>query len=153
MIIRIYTDGAARGNPGKSASGYHVYINSQLVIEGAFYNGICTNNIAEYEAALKALEKVYNEYGRSNSIKLYSDSKLMVNQLKHLYKIKNETLKKLNARVLEIAGKFDSCEFVNVPRENKHIAAVDASINRFLDSLDNNKYDSSNTIRDNQRKL
>ncbi|MGC8587235.1 MAG: ribonuclease HI family protein [Candidatus Micrarchaeia archaeon] len=154
MKFSIYTDGAARGNPGKSASGYMVYVDGRLIIEASFYNGICTNNVAEYKAALKALKDVADKYGYSNSVELYSDSKLMVSQLNQLYKTKDPNLKKLNSEIIKIAKKFEKCEFFNVPREEEHISAVDQAINRFLDSLDSNKYHNNEYkhITDNNQK-
>ena len=53
----IYTDGAARGNPGESASGFSIFdASGKEVASSSFYNGIKTNNFAEYTAIIRALE-------------------------------------------------------------------------------------------------
>jgi len=68
---------------------------------------------------------------------------LVVKQINGLYKVKERVLKKLNKRVIELAGKFKSCRFQNAKRENKYIAIVDKELNRFLDEINN-----INIIRD-----
>jgi len=144
MDLYIYTDGASRGNPGKSASGYLILDSSNKpLLKEVFYNGRKTNNFAEYIAIIAALEKVAKLYGYENNLILTSDSELVVKQINGLYKVKERVLKKLNKRVIELAGKFKSCRFQNAKRENKYIAIVDKELNRFLDEINN-----INIIRD-----
>ena len=144
MDLYIYTDGASRGNPGKSASGYLILDSSNKpLLKEVFYNGRKTNNFAEYIAIIAALEKVAKMYGYENNLILTSDSELVVKQINGLYKVKERVLKKLNKRVIELAGKFKSCRFQNAKRENKYIAIVDKELNRFLDEINN-----INIIRD-----
>jgi len=138
MDLYIYTDGASRGNPGKSASGYLILDSSNKpLLKEVFYNGRKTNNFAEYMAIIAALEKVAKMYGYENNLILTSDSELVVKQINGLYKVKERVLKKLNKRVIELAGKFKSCRFQNAKRENKYIAIVDKELNRFLDEINN----------------
>ena len=54
--IAIYTDGAARGNPGPSASGYSIYLSGRQIAKGEKFNGNATNNFAEYNAVILTLE-------------------------------------------------------------------------------------------------
>ena len=62
MILNIYTDGASRNNPGKSASGYIVLDESGSQLLGkSFYNGIKTNNEAEYLAIVAALQAAQHD--------------------------------------------------------------------------------------------
>jgi ribonuclease HI len=139
MDIYIYTDGASRGNPGKSASGYLILDSSNKpLLKEVFYNGRKTNNFAEYMAIIAALEKVAKLYGYENNITLTSDSEVAVKQINGLYKVKEKHLKELNKRVIGLAWKFKSCKFQNAKRENRYIAMVDRELNRFLDEMEDN---------------
>ena len=137
MKFVIYTDGAARGNPGESASGYYIFDqNKKHTIKRSFYNGIKTNNNAEYIAVISALKKVGEEFGYSNEITIFSDSELVVNQLNKKYKVRDEKLKELNKEAFGIIKKFEKCEFKSVPRENRYITMVDRDLNRLLDRIE-----------------
>ena len=134
MIVKIYTDGASRNNPGKSASGYLVLDeNGEELLEKSFYNGIKTNNEAEYLAIIAALQEVALEYGYGIGLELYSDSRLAISQLNGDFKVKSHELKKLHEEALAILKKFDKYSLVNVPRENAQIVEVDANLNLLLD--------------------
>jgi ribonuclease HI len=132
----IFTDGAARGNPGPSASGYQVFENGKLIKKEAFYNGIATNNTAEYKAIVAALEWcVGNVSGaRDTQITLNSDSELAVRQLNGDYKIKSPLLKTLHRKAKELASALKNVEFANLRRSNRYISAVDRSLNALLDN-------------------
>ena len=137
MIVYVYTDGASRSNPGKSASGYLVLdSDDNILLQKSFYNGIKTNNIAEYLAIIAALESVAHEYGYETELNLYSDSKLAINQLKGEYKVKNPELKKLNTEAVSTLKKFSQYNLFNVPREHQHISEVDAELNVLLDKYE-----------------
>jgi ribonuclease HI len=136
--ILIYTDGASRENPGKSASGYLIIEGKKETLE-TFYNGIKTNNEAEYIAVIAALKKLINEDKDSFPIILYSDSELMIKQLNGKYKVKTLKLIPLKEEVINLSKKFMSCKFLNVPRENKNISKVDYALNVLLDSIEKSK--------------
>ena len=132
----IYTDGAARGNPGRSASGFMVLDSSgNEVIMKSFYNGIKTNNFAEYTAVIKALE--WCEANLSNpenaNLTFVSDSELVVRQLTGKYKIRSSEMASLNATVKELSKWFRGVEFTNRRRSDKGISDVDRSLNELLD--------------------
>jgi ribonuclease HI len=134
MILNIYTDGASRNNPGKSASGYLVLDSDQnVLLKKSFYNGIRTNNEAEYLAIIASLQAVAHEYGYNLELNLYSDSKLAINQIKGEYKVKSPDLKKLNEEAVSSLKKFNKYSLFNVPRENPHTVEVDAELNLLLD--------------------
>ncbi len=136
MKFYIYTDGASRGNPGKSASGYMILNDKGKKLLGSvLYNGIKTNNFAEYNAIVRALERAKRAYGRGNEVMLFSDSKLVISQIKGIYKTKDAMLNRMRENVAVLAESFDSCSFANVPRENKDIKAVDKALNIFLDKI------------------
>jgi ribonuclease HI len=136
MEIVIYTDGASRGNPGKSASGFAVYSGTRIVKEGVIYNNIATNNYAEYKAVISALTWCKNNLEDLKEIDctVYSDSQLAVNQLNNAYKVKSEKILELYKKVNEIAKEFKSIKFVNVRRSDPKIERVDKNINLFLDA-------------------
>ena len=135
-IVKIYayTDGAARGNPGESASGYHLLDGShKLLVRHAFYNGICTNNVAEYRAVVAALKKTLELFGAETDVVVVSDSNLVINQLSGKYKVKSENLKALNNEGRDLLSRFKSHRLLNVRRENEHVARVDGELNGLLD--------------------
>jgi ribonuclease HI len=134
MILDIYTDGASRSNPGKSASGYVVLdAYGNVMLSKSFYNGIRTNNEAEYLAIIAALEAVAHEYGYGVEVRLHSDSELAIKQLRGEYRVKSHSMGKLNEEAKSILSKFYQYSLENVPRENVHISEVDAGLNRLLD--------------------
>ena len=135
MEIIIYTDGASRGNPGKSASGFAVYEGEKLIKEDVLYNNIATNNYAEYKAVIGALTWCKNNLKNIKEVNctVYSDSQLVVNQLNRAYKVKSERILELYRKVNEIAKDFNGIKFVNVRRSDPKIERVDKNINLFLD--------------------
>ena len=134
--LEIFTDGAARGNPGKSASGYMVYERGKLIGKDFFYNGIQTNNFAEYTAMIKALEWVLANLGSECEITITSDSELVVKQANGVYKVKSEKMRNLHERLSKLMESFVSVKLVNVPRENQGIVRVDAALNMLLDGME-----------------
>jgi ribonuclease HI len=101
-----YIDGGARGNPGPS--GYGVVIQDQSgrkVATLSEYLGHQTNNFAEYQALIAALE--YATQHGEKALKVISDSELLVRQIKGIYKVKNPTLKDLHARASQLVRQLD----------------------------------------------
>ena len=139
MKLTIATDGAARGNPGPSASGYWIRDEHGKLIEAnSVYNGIKTNNFAEYSAVIHALEwcKAHMHDHKDIEIELYSDSELVVRQLIGRYKVKSMDLLHLNERAMHLAKEFRSVAFRNIPRSDKRIVEVDKALNKLLDTAD-----------------
>lgn len=136
----IYTDGAARGNPGPSASGYRICDEHGRQVKGIVaYNGMRTNNFAEYNAVILALEwclKNVADY-KGLDVLLYSDSELVVRQLNGHYKVKAEELKPLNEKAKKLSREFKSAVFKNLPREHSGIRKVDHALNVLLDRREN----------------
>ena len=105
MILKVFTDGGSKGNPGPSSIGGVGYIDGKKIFDFKKSIGIATNNDAEYQALIEALEKIRstNIEIRNNSqnlnfknvkqIQFFSDSRLMVNQVKGLFKVKNGKIK------------------------------------------------------------
>jgi ribonuclease HI len=87
MILRAFTDGASRGNPGEAGIGILVRDEkSETVLSLHGYIGVCTNNVAEYTAMETLLERASSlECAR---MIIHSDSELMVRQLNGRYRVK-----------------------------------------------------------------
>ena len=128
----VYTDGASRGNPGPAAIGYAIFDPSGKCLErNARFIGQHTNNEAEYEALLWALERA-GTY-TTESVKFHSDSELVVHQVNGVYHVKKEHLRKYVDRIQSAVDGFRSFRLVYVPRENPRIVLVDGIVNKVLD--------------------
>jgi probable phosphoglycerate mutase len=116
LRLIVACDGAARGNPGPAGIGVAITDESGAVMaEIAEGIGVATNNVAEYTAAIRGLERA-KELGASRLL-VRSDSRLLVEQLSGRFKVKNPTLQRLHAQARSIAGDFESVRFEHVPRE------------------------------------
>lgn len=124
-------DGGARGNPGPAAFGVVIRnARGEIVKEWGAYLGIQTNNVAEYSALLAALDYAVRE--KHKSLKVLSDSELMVRQMSGQYKVKNLTLKDFYDRAQAAARKLERFAIEHVLRERNR--AADRLVNQVLDS-------------------
>lgn len=101
-----YSDGGARGNPGPA--GYGVVIHDQAGAKVAAlsqYLGHQTNNVAEYQGLIGALE--YAVAQGSKALKVISDSELLVKQIRGEYKVKNPTLADLHGRAKQLIRQLE----------------------------------------------
>jgi ribonuclease HI len=101
-----YSDGGARGNPGPA--GYGVVIQDETgkkVAALSEYLGHQTNNVAEYQGLIAALE--YAVENGHKALKVISDSELLVRQIKGIYKVKNSTLQELHGRAKDLIAQLD----------------------------------------------
>jgi ribonuclease HI len=127
---RLWTDGGARGNPGPAAIGVVIRDADGTVLEErAERIGRATNNVAEYRALLLGIERAA-ALG-AQRLELVGDSELVVRQVKGEYKVKDETLRELNARVHEALKGFESWSIRHVRREEN--AEADRLVNEELD--------------------
>ncbi|MBI4165611.1 MAG: ribonuclease HI family protein [Acidobacteria bacterium] len=127
-----YTDGGARGNPGPAA--YGVVIRSadgKPIAKLRKYLGETTNNEAEYQGLLAALEYALAHDARS--LRVFSDSELLVRQIRKQYKVKSGGLRPLYERAQELIGRL--------PRNSFTIAHVRREQNRKADRLVNEAID------------
>ncbi len=100
-----FSDGGARGNPGPS--GYGVVIQDEAgrkVAALSEYLGHQTNNFAEYQGLIAALE--YAVANGHKALKVISDSELLVRQIKGIYKVKNAALQDLHGRAKELIAQL-----------------------------------------------
>lgn len=135
----IHTDGGARGNPGSAAYAFVLSRPGQPDVEENGYLGETTNNVAEYTAVIRALERAKALGGRR--VHLKSDSELMVKQMNGLYKVKNEGLKPLYEQARGLTRDFDQVTFQHVYREQN--SRADALCNEALDHRGSTRGDSS----------
>jgi ribonuclease HI len=128
--VRLFTDGAARGNPGPAGAGAVLLDGEGRVLARlGKYLGRQTNNVAEYEGLLLGLGRARALGARS--IEVRADSLLLVKQLQGEYAVKNAALKELHARARELLRGFDRVDIRHVPREENALA--DEMSNRAID--------------------
>src|SRR5258708_26052672 len=116
-----HSDGGARGNPGPA--GYGVVIQDESgkkVAHLSEYLGHQTNNFAEYQGLIAALE--YAIQRGPKALKLISDSELLVRQIKGIYKVKNPTLQDLHSRAKELIAQLDWFQIGHALREHNRDA-------------------------------
>jgi ribonuclease HI len=121
MEWHIYVDGASSGNPGESGAGIVAFNeNGQELFRDSIYLGHMTNNMAEYEAFLRALQKAYQS--SVENLYIYTDSLLIANQITGKYKIKNQELMKYSEAARIIIKYFNNFNLKYIPREKNAIA-------------------------------
>jgi ribonuclease HI len=114
QVFTVQIDGASRGNPGPAAYAYVISRDGHPVVEDAGCLADTTNNIAEYTALLRALERAFELGAQSLSIR--SDSELLVKQMNGSYRVKNEQLKELHGRARQLTERFQSVTIKHIPR-------------------------------------
>lgn len=130
--LLLYSDGGARGNPGPAAAAFIATNETGVTLKAdSRYLGIRTNNQAEYQALLMALQ--YARELKVPEVICHLDSELVVRQLKGQYAVRDEKLRELFVQVKELLGGFEKAEFVSVPREHPKIGMADALVNKKLD--------------------
>ncbi|HVZ75973.1 MAG TPA: ribonuclease HI family protein [Candidatus Paceibacterota bacterium] len=135
--IIIHTDGGSRGNPGPAGIGAVIESDSGEVLkEISDYIGETTNNVAEYEALIRALEECKKLFGtsmRDMEVEVQMDSELVVRQLSGIYKVKDPGMKERFARVAKIRLEdAPNMTFKHVYREQN--AHADELVNKAIDA-------------------
>ncbi len=128
--VRVHIDGAARGNPGPAGVGILVLRQDGEVLERLHrFIGEATNNVAEYQALLLALDWV-GEHGYSD-LEVRSDSELLVRQIQGRYQVKNPGLRPLHAQARERIAALRRFDIQHVPRAEN--AEADRLANQGID--------------------
>jgi ribonuclease HI len=128
--IRLFTDGAARGNPGPAGIGVVIEDDQGMRLQGrSGYIGTATNNQAEYRALLEGLRTVAQ--WRPDRLEVYLDSQLVVEQLNGRYRIKEKTLQELCRQAQELLRSFPSVVVQHVERSKNR--GADGLANRGID--------------------
>jgi ribonuclease HI len=131
MKVVVHVDGGARGNPGPAAIGVVVSAtDGALLDEVGEPIGETTNNVAEYRALLRGLERA-RALGASE-VEVVGDSELVAKQINGQYKVKHAGLKPLHAQALQALAGFERWRVRTVPRAQN--AAADALVNAALDA-------------------
>jgi ribonuclease HI len=130
--LNIYSDGGARGNPGPAAAAYLILTESNEVLKSdSCFLGKRTNNQAEYEALIAALEAA-SKMGPHELI-CHLDSELVCKHLTGEYNVKNAALLKLWTKTRVLIRQFGRVSFVSVPRTNRFVQEADRLVNEKLD--------------------
>jgi ribonuclease HI len=134
--IILFTDGAARGNPGPAAIGIVIADEQRNEIE-AFGEtiGAATNNEAEYRALLRGLERAAQH---ASEIEIRTDSELLARQLNGAYRVRAANLRPLHAQAQRALAQFKRATIAIIPRE----------LNRRADALANQALDGGRTTND-----
>lgn len=131
MELTLWIDGGSRGNPGPAAAGFVITReDGTTVLEAGQHLGIATNNVAEYEGLLRAL-RAAAENG-ATSVKIISDSQLLVRQLRGEYRVRSADLRPLYEQVMAMLKRLTRWEVRHVTRE--HNQRADGLVNRALDA-------------------
>lgn len=131
MRVVVHVDGGARGNPGPAAIGVVTSTpDGEVVDELAEPIGEATNNVAEYRALLRGLERA-RELG-ATEVELVNDSELVARQVQGAYKVKHPGLRPLYDQAMEALRGFERWSVRSVPRaQNAH---ADELVNAALDA-------------------
>jgi len=131
LRLVVHVDGGARGNPGPAAIGVVTSTpDGEVVDELAEPIGEATNNVAEYRALLRGLERA-RELG-ATEVALVNDSELVARQVQGAYKVKHPGLRPLYDQAMEALRGFERWSVLSVPRaQNAH---ADQLVNAALDA-------------------
>ena len=126
----LYTDGAARGNPGPAAMGIVLTdARGNVLQELGETIGDATNNVAEYRALLRGVALAAARH--ADEIEVRTDSELMARQLSGAYRVKAANLKPLHEQAQRALAQFPRVSIHHIPREQNRRA--DALANAALD--------------------
>ncbi len=129
-MVKVFVDGASRGNPGPAGIGFVVLDAEGNVVERqGRYVGFATNNQAEYLALIEAL-KACHRIGATR-IEVFSDSELLVKQMNGEYAVRNPQLRRLHGVVEKLESLFERVTYSHVSRELN--ADADALANNAID--------------------
>jgi ribonuclease HI len=128
--VRVYSDGAARGNPGPAGAGAVVLDAAGIALaEIGRYLGEQTNNVAEYEGLLLGLRHAL-AHGATD-VEVLADSQLLIRQLAGVYRVKSPGLIPLFEEAKRLLKRFRNVELRHIPREMN--GAADEMSNRAID--------------------
>ncbi|HWF23921.1 MAG TPA: ribonuclease HI family protein [Solirubrobacteraceae bacterium] len=131
MKVTVNVDGGSRGNPGPAAIGVVVAGPDGAVLdEVAEAIGVTTNNVAEYRALLRGLERA-RALG-ATEVEIVGDSELIARQLTGRYKVKHPAMKPLYLEAMDALRAFERWKIRTVPRALN--ADADALVNAALDA-------------------
>lgn len=128
----LWTDGAARGNPGPAGIGAILKRPSgEVLYTGSEYLGHTTNNVAEYKAVLLGLAAALAQ--GLEHVEVRADSELLIKQLKGIYRVKAPGLKPLFDEARQLISRFKSVKLTHIRRELN--SEADRLANRGIDQV------------------
>lgn len=132
--LTIHTDGGSRGNPGPAAIGVVIKRqDNRLLHQFAQTIGVATNNVAEYQGVIFALNYLITSSQKTDQINFFLDSTLVVNQLNGLWKVKNSNLRSLVIKIRRLEESLKvPVSYTAIPRQQNF--EPDALLNQALDS-------------------
>ena len=122
----VHFDGASASISGHYVGGWGCVVEGPGFVHEDFGNlrlpgDLATNNVAEYTAAVKALEYLVSR-GFHGVVEVYGDSQLVIRQFSGEYRVRASHLKPYHERLLALAQKFSKVTFTWVPREENYRA-------------------------------
>ena len=120
-VFTAFVDGAARGNPDFAGIGV-VILNPDGLVVDELSKGIGkrTNNVAEWRALIEAMKWAVRRGETPLSVR--SDSKLVVQQMRGRWRVKDRRLRQLHAEARELAALLPRFEIRWIPREENERA-------------------------------
>lgn len=131
VVLRCYSDGGSRGNPGHSAYAVVVTRDGKTIYEHAEFLGTHTNNYAEYRGLIAAMKKCV-ELG-ADEAEFVMDSELVIKQMKGIYRVKSPEMAELHSEAVDIASLIPVVHYRNVRRSQELIPRADALLNEEMD--------------------
>ena len=127
-----HVDGGARGNPGLAGWGAVIQTPGGDLVELSGSIPYATNNVAEYSGLIAALTWCRDQGAREVHVR--SDSLLLVQQMRGVYKVKNEGLKPLHGSARLLANAIGRVTYEHIRRELNQEA--DRLANQAMDALE-----------------
>lgn len=125
--VKIYVDGASRGNPGPAGIGYRVVGTDGKELErGGKFIGFATSRVAEYYAMRNGVELAIAR--GLKSVHFFSDSLMVINQLNGIFTIKNQDILPIYQDIQKKLEQFDSISFTHISRSQNPIADREANL-------------------------
>jgi ribonuclease HI len=121
-IVQVFFDGACQPPKGGGVATYGFTVEGggldfeEHGLAAPPWSPRATNNVAEYQAAICALEYLHRQSFRGHVI-LHGDSQLVIRQMKGEYEVRAEHLRPYHERLRQLEGKFEAVQYEWVPRE------------------------------------
>ena len=131
MSLVIYSDGGSRGNPGPSAYAIVVTRDGKIIHEHSEFLGVNTNNYAEYNGLIAAMNKAIEL--KDDEVEFIMDSELVIKQMRGEYRVKSDNIRELHFRAKRLSSDIPHVKFTHVRRENEFVSRADALLNAEMD--------------------
>lgn len=114
-MCKIYCDGASRSNPGNASIGISIQKNNIEIDNISKKIGIASNNVAEYQSLIEALNYCFQN--KIDVVEIFLDSKLVVEQMNKNYRVKSENLINLYNDAQKLVSKIPNVKLTHIKRE------------------------------------